>query len=171
MGHKVGLNGVDNARIKFNKVRIPRINMLNRYSDIDEKGVYQSSIKKRRDRFLRVADRLLSGRLCIASMISSTSKSMLLTTFRYANSRLAVDKNGKSTQPIRQFNLFQNQLYPLLCKTICLNIGFNVIKDKYVEFSVKEPNQEIITLVCMIKPFITWNTKDIAATCVERVGG
>lgn len=44
MGHKLGLNGVDNARIAFNNVRIPRINLLNKYSDVDEKGIFKSSI-------------------------------------------------------------------------------------------------------------------------------
>lgn len=42
MGHKIGLNGVDNARISFKHVRIPRVNLLNRYSDVDEKGKFTS---------------------------------------------------------------------------------------------------------------------------------
>ena len=30
MGYKMGLNGVDNARLSFNNVRVPRTNLLNR---------------------------------------------------------------------------------------------------------------------------------------------
>ncbi len=30
MGHKMGLNGVDNAKISFDNVRVPRENLLNR---------------------------------------------------------------------------------------------------------------------------------------------
>ena len=30
MGHKMGLNGVDNAKLTFDNVRVPRENLLNR---------------------------------------------------------------------------------------------------------------------------------------------
>lgn len=36
MGYKMGLNGIDNARLKFDHVKVPRINMLNRLADVDE---------------------------------------------------------------------------------------------------------------------------------------
>ena len=31
MGYKMGLNGVDNAKLSFDNVRIPRENLLNKY--------------------------------------------------------------------------------------------------------------------------------------------
>ena len=45
MGFKIGQNGVDNAALIFNNVRIPRENMMNKLSDVDEKGVFHSSEK------------------------------------------------------------------------------------------------------------------------------
>jgi acyl-CoA oxidase len=36
MGYKLGLNGIDNAKLKFNQVKIPRENMLNKINDVTE---------------------------------------------------------------------------------------------------------------------------------------
>ncbi|GAB2234720.1 hypothetical protein Droror1_Dr00003985 [Drosera rotundifolia] len=44
-GHKIGLNGVDNGRIWFDNVRIPRENLLNSVADVSPDGQYISAIK------------------------------------------------------------------------------------------------------------------------------
>jgi alkylation response protein AidB-like acyl-CoA dehydrogenase len=36
MGYKMGLNGVDNAKLSFDNVRVPREALLNRWSDVAE---------------------------------------------------------------------------------------------------------------------------------------
>lgn len=68
LGMKMGLNGVDNAMVKYDQVRIPRENMMNKFTDVDENGNFHSDIKNINSRFFFVTERLLSGRLCIASM-------------------------------------------------------------------------------------------------------
>jgi len=46
MGFKMGLNGIDNAKLKFNNVKIPRVNMLNKINDVTEAGDFVSPIPK-----------------------------------------------------------------------------------------------------------------------------
>ena len=43
-GVKGGLNGIDNGRLHFDHVRIPRTNLLNRYGDVAADGTYSSAI-------------------------------------------------------------------------------------------------------------------------------
>lgn len=50
MGYKMQLNGVDNAKLVFDNVRVPRENLLNKYSDVEPNGKFSSSIKGGRAR-------------------------------------------------------------------------------------------------------------------------
>jgi len=104
MGHKIGLNAVDNGRLVFTNVRIKRENMLNKLNDVNKKGVFKSTIgTKPSTRFFKVADRLLSGRLCIASMTLGGAKKCIFTTIRYSQQRLAAGETGESDTPIMSY--------------------------------------------------------------------
>ena len=46
MGWKMGLNGIDNAKLRFTQVKIPRENMLNRINDVTAEGEFKSDVKK-----------------------------------------------------------------------------------------------------------------------------
>ena len=84
MGFKMGLNGVDNAALTFKNVRIPRENMMNAFCDVTENGKFVSEIEKKNARFFKVTERLLSGRLCIASLSMGASRASLYIAIKYA---------------------------------------------------------------------------------------
>lgn len=50
-GKKLGLDAIDNGFIIFNNVRIPRENMLNRFSNVTVEGEFETSIPNPDKRF------------------------------------------------------------------------------------------------------------------------
>ncbi|MEZ0226906.1 MAG: acyl-CoA dehydrogenase family protein, partial [Alphaproteobacteria bacterium] len=64
-GHKVGLNGVDNGTLSFDKVKIPYDSMLDKFGQIDAKGNYQSDTEKKSARFFKMIGTLVTGRVFV----------------------------------------------------------------------------------------------------------
>jgi len=62
-GHKCGLNGVDNGRIWFDKLRIPHDYMLRRHSNVSLDGNYSSRFKSADERFGTSLSSLSGGRV------------------------------------------------------------------------------------------------------------
>jgi acyl-CoA oxidase len=50
-GKKLGLDGIDNGFIIFNNVRVPRENMLNRFSNVTPEGKFTTTIQSPDKRF------------------------------------------------------------------------------------------------------------------------
>ena len=170
----MGLNGVDNAALWFNSVRVPRQNLLNATSNIDENGIFtckiQDKSKRKRTRFIILADQLLSGRICIASMIQGTTKLLLDQTIRYASTRLCVGPTGKSDTPIISYQLQTQAIVPLIAQTYALNFALNYVQDRYANQTEVDHN-EVVRLCCVIKPLLTWHGENTASICRERCGG
>lgn len=83
MGHKLGCNGVDNAKLAFHNVRTPRTHLLNQITSVSKDGIITSKVKGLRNRFLAQAEQLVSGRLCIAAMMLGAVKVALTICAKY----------------------------------------------------------------------------------------
>jgi alkylation response protein AidB-like acyl-CoA dehydrogenase len=59
---QVGLNGVDNGSMRFQGVRVPRENLLDRFASVDRTGAYRSPFSASR-RFAATLGELTGGRV------------------------------------------------------------------------------------------------------------
>ncbi|PIA35060.1 hypothetical protein AQUCO_03600011v1 [Aquilegia coerulea] len=117
-GHKIGLNGVDNGRIWFDNVRIPRENLLNSVADVSPDGQYLSAIKDPDQRFAAFLAPLTSGRVTIAASAIYSAKIGLATAIRYSLTRRAFSVSPTGPEVLLlDYPSHQRRLLPLLAKT------------------------------------------------------
>ncbi|MGD2044909.1 MAG: acyl-CoA dehydrogenase [Gemmatimonadota bacterium] len=122
-GEKEGLNGVDNGRIRFDQVRVPRQSLLDRFASIDAEGRYESPIPSPGRRFFGMLRTLVLGRVSIAAASVSATKVGLTTAIRYAAERRQFGPDQEPEQPILDYPLIQRALLPRLATTFALHFA------------------------------------------------
>jgi acyl-CoA oxidase len=120
-------------------------------------------------RFFKVTERLISGRVCIASIGMGATRACLYIGMKYFMQRLGVGITGKSDTPIFNYQLQQNALIPLLARSIALNINHNYTKNIFQ--SPQGHEHDLSMLCCVTKCLLGWNLEKVASTCRERSGG
>ncbi|MEQ1737415.1 MAG: acyl-CoA dehydrogenase family protein, partial [Rhodoglobus sp.] len=86
-GLKGGLNGIDNGRLHFTDVRVPRLNLLNKYGDVAEDGTYSSPIASPGRRFFTMLGTLVQGRVSLDGAAVVVSKLALTIAISYGSQR------------------------------------------------------------------------------------
>jgi acyl-CoA oxidase len=175
-GEKMGLNGVDNGRLWFDNVRVPRENLLNRYGEVREDGHYHSSIENPNRRFFTTIGALVQGRICISAASISSSKSALTIAIRHGLRRRQFGPPEGEEIPILDYRPHQRRLMPLLAKTYALHFAQAELTEKFHEvFSAPEPpereRRQLETLAAGLKATSSWHCTDTIQTCRECCGG
>ncbi|XP_021898386.1 acyl-coenzyme A oxidase 3, peroxisomal-like isoform X2 [Carica papaya] len=170
-GHKIGLNGVDNGRIWFDNVRVPRENLLNSVADVSPDGQYLSSIKDSDQRFAAFLAPLTSGRVTIAVNAVYSSKIGLAIALRYSLTRRAfsITPNGPEVL-LLDYPSHQRRLLPLLAKTYAMSFAGNYLKLLYVK-RTPETSKTIHVVSSAFKATITWHNMQTLQECREACGG
>ncbi|MEV0029965.1 acyl-CoA dehydrogenase [Nocardia sp. NPDC050793] len=117
-GLKGGLLGVDNGRIFFDHVRVPRENLLNRYADVAPDGTCSSEIDNPSRRFFTTLGTLVRGRVSVGGAAAAGTRVALSIALRYALKRrqFADPDTGEETV-LLDYRSHQRRLLPLLAKS------------------------------------------------------
>ena len=176
-GDKMGLNGVDNGRLWFDKVRVPRENLLDRFAQVAADGTYTSPIPSEGRRFFTMLATLVGGRIAVASGALSAAKSGLTIAVRYgARRRQFGPKDGPETL-LLDYRTHRRRLLPRLATTYGLHFALHQLTADFGlhvkdgETSGAGDLHEIETRAAALKAFSTWHTSDALQEAREACGG
>ena len=169
-GHKLGLNGVDNGRIWFDNVHIPRENLLNRFADVSAEGEYTSEILDPSRRFFTMLGTLVGGRISVAAAALSAAKSGLTIAVRYGAARRQFGQPGEPEQVLLDYLTHQRRLMPRLAAAYAFDFAIKYVSDRFLH-RTEDDQREVEALVAGIKASSTWHTVDTLQTCREACGG
>lgn len=176
-GFKGGLNGIDNGRLHFTHVRIPRTNLLNKLGDVDENGDYTTSIPSSGRRFFTMLGALVQGRVSLATTAANASALALTGAITYGNQRRQFNAASDiEEQVLLDYGLHQRRLIDRLARTYADIFTTNDLLSKFHEvFSGEDDTddnrQELETLAAGIKAVTTWNAMDTFQESREATGG
>jgi acyl-CoA oxidase len=176
-GLKMGLNGVDNGRIWFDGVRVPRVNLLNRFADVTEDGTYVSDIESTGRRFFTMLGTLIQGRVCVGGAGISAAKVALTLAIEYADQRRQfAATDGEPEILLLDYGLHQRRLLPLLARTYALHFAQEVLAARLDEvFSGAKTDDEtrrrLESRAAGTKALATWHATRTIQECREACGG
>jgi acyl-CoA oxidase len=177
-GAKEGLPGVDNGRLTFDHVRVPRTNLLNRYGDIDEHGTYTSPIENQTRRFFTMLGTLVRGRISVAGGAGAATRSALTLAITYAGHRRQFAPPGGDDEVILlDYRVHQRKLLPALAKSYALQFAQNelvsLMHDVQSAGDAADEHQqrELEARAAGIKAVATAHATATIQTCREACGG
>lgn len=166
-GKKLGLNGVDNGRIWFDHVRVPKANLLDRFAQISPEGNYRSSIQSPTRRFFTMLGTLVTGRVSLTAAATSAAKTGVTIAVEYGSRRrqFGPAKNAKETL-ILDYQAHQRRLMPALASCFAFDFASQTLIARQRD---GHPDAEI--LAAALKSHITWETMKILQITRECCGG
>lgn len=169
-GSKIGLNGVDNGRIIFNKVRVPRLNMLDRFAQVSETGEYTSVTNNPGKRFFMMVSTLVMGRVSISAAVTAMSKVGLAIAVRYAENRRQFGPPGGPEAKIMDYQTYQRRLLPHLSTAYALTFACRDLIAMLNDES-EEKRRELESRAAGLKVYTSWHAIESLQVCRESCGG
>lgn len=180
-GLKMGLNGVDNGRIWFDRVRVPRTALLNRFADVTPEGVYVSPIENPNRRFFTMLGTLVQGRVCVGGAGINAAKVALAIATRYAVRRRQFEATSDTEEELLlDYGLHQRRLLPLIARTYALHFAQEVVAGQLhdvfsgtlsSEGEDEVARRELESRAAGTKALGTWHATRTIQECREACGG
>ncbi|MGH3596903.1 MAG: acyl-CoA dehydrogenase, partial [Mycobacterium sp.] len=175
--YKGGLPGVDNSRIVFDNVRIPRVNLLNKYGDVAADGTYSSPIDNPGRRFFTMIGTLIRGRVCVGGSSGNSARVALDIATRYALQRRQFSAPDDEAEVlIMDYLAHQRRLFPLIAKSYALQFAQNELVAKCHDLQTAdtpdtEEQRELEARAAGLKAANTWHASRAIQEAREACGG
>ena len=175
-GVKGGLNGIDNGRLHFTNVRIPRENLLNRYGDVAADGTYSSPIESPGRRFFTMIGTLVQGRVSLDGSAVRAMQAALAIAVRYGSERRQFPGASGRETVLLDYGRHQRRLIPRIAETYAMAFADERLLTLFDEvFSgagdTDENREDLETLAAALKPLSTWAALDTLQEAREACGG
>ena len=176
-GAKLGLDGVDNGRLSFDHVRVPREALLDKYATVSEDGAYDSPIENPTKRFFTMLGTLVQGRVSVCGAAIGATKVAHVIAVRHALTRRQFGPPDSDTEALLlDYRTHQRRLLVPLATTY----GLHFAQEQLVEhlhdvFTADEPEdrdrRKLETLAAGLKAVATWHATSTIQECREACGG
>jgi acyl-CoA oxidase len=176
-GLKGGLNGIDNGRLHFTGVRIPRENLLNRYGDVAADGTYTSPISSPGRRFFTMLGTLVQGRVSLDGAATAAAAMALTIAITYGTQRRQfTGASDTDEEVLLDYQRHQRRLLPKLATVYAQTFAHDEFLVKFDEvFSGKadtdDDRQDLETMAAALKPLSTWHALETLQEAREACGG
>lgn len=181
MGHKIGLNGIDNGVMMFDHYPIPRENLLNRAGDVTPDGTYKTPFRDPSKRFGASLGNLSVGRVGIIGFGVVYLRKSITIAVRYSAARKQFGPVGKELSVI-EYPLQQWRLFPYIAATYAMDVFAKMVFKHFFDFRMEslQPEdkdrlalfgQEVHGLSSAGKPLSGWLARDCIQECREACGG
>ncbi len=179
-GWKAGLNGVDNGRLWFDHVRVPRDNLLDRYAKVDADGTYSSPIDNEGKRFFTMLGTLIRGRISVAGGAGSAARVALAIAIRYGERRRQFKAPSGEEVVLLDYRAHQRRLLPRLARSYALAFAQNEMVSRMhdVQTIVQQgedadahDQRELEARAAGLKALTTWHATRTIQECREACGG
>ena len=175
-GYKGGLNGIDNGRLWFDHVRVPRDDLLDRYGHVAPDGTYTSPIASPGRRFFTMLGTLVQGRVSLDGAAANAAKIGLAVAVTYGNQRRQFAGAGDDEVVLLDHGEHQHRLLPLVAETYAAAYAHEELLAAFDDvFSGRGDTpgarEDLETLAAALKPTSTWHALRTLQACREACGG